>query len=95
MRVLGIPSRLVTVFDAAHDSDGNMKIAEYYSSTGEKLNLSKDSIWLVSLSQLVFYLSIGMICHLHLVWIFQEALYWFTTINCFVVWLNIQIDINI
>ncbi|XP_056279638.1 protein-glutamine gamma-glutamyltransferase 5-like [Pseudoliparis swirei] len=45
MRVLGIPSRVVTVFNSAHDSDGNLIIQEYYSSTGEKLNLSKDSIW--------------------------------------------------
>ncbi|XP_073326324.1 protein-glutamine gamma-glutamyltransferase 5-like [Pagrus major] len=45
MRVLGIPSRVVTVFNAAHDTDGNTTIEEYYSSTGEKLNMSKDSIW--------------------------------------------------
>ncbi|XP_011619994.2 protein-glutamine gamma-glutamyltransferase 5-like isoform X2 [Takifugu rubripes] len=45
MRVLGIPSRVVTVFNAAHDSDGNLSIEEYYSSTGEKLNLTKDSVW--------------------------------------------------
>nr|XP_046253906.1 protein-glutamine gamma-glutamyltransferase 2-like isoform X2 [Scatophagus argus] len=45
MRVLGIPSRVVTVFNAAHDSDASLKIEEYYSSTGEKLHISKDSIW--------------------------------------------------
>ncbi|XP_061758736.1 protein-glutamine gamma-glutamyltransferase 5-like isoform X4 [Nerophis ophidion] len=45
MRVLGIPSRVVTVFNAAHDSDGNLIADEFYSSTGEKLSLSKDSIW--------------------------------------------------
>jgi len=45
MRVLGIPSRVVTVFNAAHDSDANTTIEEYYTSTGEKLNLSNDSIW--------------------------------------------------
>lgn len=49
MRVLGIPSRVVTVFNAAHDTDGNLSIEEYYSSTGEKLNLTKDSVWLVPL----------------------------------------------
>lgn len=47
MRVLGIPSRVVTVFNAAHDTDANLTIEEYYSSTGEKLDLSKDSVWLV------------------------------------------------
>nr|XP_020517098.1 protein-glutamine gamma-glutamyltransferase 2-like [Labrus bergylta] len=45
MRVLGIPSRVVTVFNAAHDGDGSLSVEEYYTSTGEKLNLSKDSIW--------------------------------------------------
>ena len=49
MRVLGIPSRVVTVFNAAHDTDGSLAVEEYYSSTGEKLNLTKDSVWLVSL----------------------------------------------
>lgn len=50
MRVLGIPSRVVTVFNAAHDTDGSLAIEEHYSSSGEKLNLSNDSIWLVSLA---------------------------------------------
>ncbi|KAM6981908.1 protein-glutamine gamma-glutamyltransferase 2-like [Tautogolabrus adspersus] len=45
MRVLGIPARVVTVFNAAHDGDGSLIVEEYYTSTGEKLNLSKDSIW--------------------------------------------------
>ncbi|XP_024149876.1 protein-glutamine gamma-glutamyltransferase 5 [Oryzias melastigma] len=45
MRVLGVPSRLVTVFNAAHDTNGNVKVEEVYSTCGEKLNLSKDSIW--------------------------------------------------
>lgn len=49
MRVLGIPSRVVTVFNAAHDGNASLTIEEFYSSTGEKLNISKDSIWSASL----------------------------------------------
>ncbi|XP_030585509.1 transglutaminase 5, like isoform X2 [Archocentrus centrarchus] len=45
MRVLGIPCRVVTNFNSAHDTNGNLVIEEYYSSTGQKLNHSKDSIW--------------------------------------------------
>uniref|UniRef100_A0A674MUY2 protein-glutamine gamma-glutamyltransferase n=1 Tax=Takifugu rubripes TaxID=31033 RepID=A0A674MUY2_TAKRU len=45
MRVLGIPCRVVTNFNSAHDTNGNLVIEEYYSETGKKLNHSKDSIW--------------------------------------------------
>uniref|UniRef100_A0A3P9B982 Transglutaminase 5, like n=1 Tax=Maylandia zebra TaxID=106582 RepID=A0A3P9B982_9CICH len=45
MRVLGIPCRVITNFNSAHDTDGNLVIEEYYSATGQKLNLTKDSIW--------------------------------------------------
>ncbi|XP_030588495.1 protein-glutamine gamma-glutamyltransferase 2 [Archocentrus centrarchus] len=45
MRILGIPSRVVTVFNAAHDGNANLKIKEFYTRTGDKLNMSKDSIW--------------------------------------------------
>ncbi|KAF7668065.1 hypothetical protein LDENG_00033090 [Lucifuga dentata] len=48
MRVLGIPSRVVTVFNSAHDTNNNLKTEEIYSTRGEKcekLGLSKDSIW--------------------------------------------------
>lgn len=47
MRALGVPSRVVTVFNAAHDTDGSLNIEEYYTSRGQKLSLSKDSVWLV------------------------------------------------
>lgn len=47
MRVLGIPCRVVTNFNSAHDTNENLVIEEYYSEKGEKLNLSKDSIWSV------------------------------------------------
>ncbi|XP_056606551.1 protein-glutamine gamma-glutamyltransferase 5-like [Triplophysa dalaica] len=45
MRALGIPTRVVTNFSSAHDTNGNMVIEEYYSELGKKLSLSKDSIW--------------------------------------------------
>ncbi|XP_028262071.1 transglutaminase 5, like [Parambassis ranga] len=45
MRVLGIPCRVVTNFNSAHDTNGNLVIEEYYSKTGQKLNYGKDSIW--------------------------------------------------
>ncbi|XP_035980591.1 protein-glutamine gamma-glutamyltransferase 5-like [Fundulus heteroclitus] len=45
MRVLGIPCRVVTNFNSAHDTNANLVIEEYYSETGQKLNRSRDSIW--------------------------------------------------
>ena len=50
MRVLGIPCRVVTNFDSAHDTNGNLLIEEFYTETGKKLNHSKDSIWWVVIS---------------------------------------------
>uniref|UniRef100_UPI0037E9AFDD transglutaminase 5, like n=1 Tax=Semicossyphus pulcher TaxID=241346 RepID=UPI0037E9AFDD len=45
MRVLGIPCRVVTNFNSAHDTNDNLVIEEFYSECGQKLNRSKDSIW--------------------------------------------------
>ncbi|XP_068451422.1 transglutaminase 5, like [Clinocottus analis] len=45
MRVLGIPCRVVTNFNSAHDTNANLVIEEYYSETGQKLKHSADSIW--------------------------------------------------
>ncbi|XP_056157840.1 transglutaminase 5, like [Lampris incognitus] len=45
MRVLGIPCRIVTNFNSAHDSNANLVIEEFYSETGKKLPNSRDSIW--------------------------------------------------
>uniref|UniRef100_A0A673JYB8 protein-glutamine gamma-glutamyltransferase n=1 Tax=Sinocyclocheilus rhinocerous TaxID=307959 RepID=A0A673JYB8_9TELE len=45
MRALGIPTRVITNFNSAHDTDGNMVIEEYYNEMGKKLSMSKDSIW--------------------------------------------------
>ncbi|XP_036386161.1 transglutaminase 5, like [Megalops cyprinoides] len=45
MRVLGIPSRVVTNFNSAHDTNGNLVIEEFYDEKGKKLHMSRDSIW--------------------------------------------------
>lgn len=45
MRVLGIPTRLVTGYNSAHDTNGNLVIEEYYTEKGEKLPNNHDSIW--------------------------------------------------
>ncbi|CAL8339376.1 unnamed protein product [Lota lota] len=45
MRVLGIPCRVVTNYNSAHDTNGNMVIEEFYNEMGKKLPHSKDTIW--------------------------------------------------
>lgn len=45
MRCLGIPSRVVTNYNSAHDTNGNLTIDRYLSETGEQERRSKDSIW--------------------------------------------------
>ncbi|KAG1934150.1 transglutaminase 5, like [Pimephales promelas] len=45
MRVLGIPTRVITNFNSAHDTNMNMVIEEYYSEMGEKLSIGRDSVW--------------------------------------------------
>ncbi|KAM4741248.1 transglutaminase 5, like [Anableps anableps] len=45
MRVLGIPCRVISNFNSAHDTNANLVIEEYYSETGQKLNRTQDSIW--------------------------------------------------
>ncbi|XP_075701351.1 protein-glutamine gamma-glutamyltransferase 5-like [Rhinoderma darwinii] len=46
MRSLGIPTRVVTNFDSAHDTNNNLMIDEFYDTTGKKLSKeSNDSIW--------------------------------------------------
>ncbi len=52
MRALGIPTRVITNFDSAHDTNANMVIEEYYSEMGEKLSIGRDTIWWVTLKSL-------------------------------------------
>ena len=48
LRVLGIPSRSVTNFSSAHDTNHNRTIDEYYTEDGDKipyLSSGSDSVW--------------------------------------------------
>ncbi|KAM8945854.1 protein-glutamine gamma-glutamyltransferase 5-like [Pelodytes ibericus] len=46
MRFLGIPTRVVTNFESAHDTNYNLTVDEYYDETGKKLEMPEgDSVW--------------------------------------------------
>ncbi|NXU53565.1 TGM2 glutamyltransferase, partial [Turnix velox] len=45
MRCLGIPSRVVTNYNSAHDTNGNLLIDRYLSEMGEEERRSRDMIW--------------------------------------------------
>ncbi|NXY92176.1 TGM2 glutamyltransferase, partial [Alcedo cyanopectus] len=45
MRCLGIPSRVITNYSSAHDTNGNLVIDCYFNETGNEERRSRDSIW--------------------------------------------------
>lgn len=45
MRFLGIPCRVVTNFESAHDTNNSLTIDKYYDDYGLRDSESKDSIW--------------------------------------------------
>ncbi|NWW69815.1 TGM4 glutamyltransferase, partial [Climacteris rufus] len=46
MRCLGVPCRCISTFNAAHDTEENLRVDIYLNEKGEKLNsLTFDSVW--------------------------------------------------
>lgn len=45
MRFLGIPCRVVTNYNSAHDTNGNLIIDVYHADYGVRERRSRDSIW--------------------------------------------------
>lgn len=45
LRSLGIPTRVITNFNSAHDRNLNLSIDKYIDISGKTLHLTEDSVW--------------------------------------------------
>jgi len=45
LRAIGIPTRSVTNFQSAHDTDASMTIDSHFDEEGEPIKALDDSVW--------------------------------------------------